>query len=286
MKFRTEISLKKSELNITHSTGLLMLGSCFTDNVGALLARDGFDVSCNPLGALYNPLSIATCLERAINADLYTDADLTSGPRGFHCLDYASRFSSPIASKVLEDVNSGISEIHDKLCKPSVAIITFGTSFVFERSDHPGCVVGNCHKFPANFFVRRMALANESVEIWKRIISAIQSVEKFIFTVSPIRHMADGFHGNTISKANLHLCIEQLVEAFPERVEYFPAYEIMMDDLRDYRFYDKDMVHPSDLAVEYIYEIFTETYFGRQTIEQARVFRKEAARAAHRQILS
>lgn len=284
MKFRTEIEAVKSAHRINIGEGVLMLGSCFTDNIGGRLDIDGFDVCHNPLGPLYNPVSIANCISRALGQKEYSSADLVAGPNGYHCLDYASRYSGADAAAVADHVNTDFAAVSGRLNSRGLhtLIITFGSAFVFERH---GEVVGNCHKFPAAEFGRRILSVDEIVDLWSGIIESLPENIHIIFTVSPIRHLADGLHGNEVSKATLLLAIDRLCGAYGDRAEYFPSYEIMLDDLRDYRFYAADMKHPSDVAVDYIYEIFLNTYMTKQTQEEAAENRRRFRAAQHRQIL-
>lgn len=284
MKLRTEIETVKSTHRIGSETPLLMLGSCFTDNIGARLDIDGFNVSHNPLGPLYNPVSIAGCISRALKYYRYSSDDLVEGPNGYHCLDYASRYSGTDPDSVIAHVESDFSAVANRINNPEplTLVITFGSAFVFERK---GAVVGNCHKFPSTEFIRRMLSVDEIVECWSRIIETLPAQTHIIFTVSPIRHLADGLHGNELSKATLLLAIDRLCEAYPSRCEYFPSYEIMLDDLRDYRFYAADMKHPSEVAIDYIYDFFLNTYMTKQTQEEAAENRRRFRASQHRQIL-
>ncbi|MCM1067001.1 MAG: GSCFA domain-containing protein [Muribaculaceae bacterium] len=286
MRFRTEIDIAPSAFGISHGTPVVLLGSCFTDEIGTRLGRDGFKVLHNPFGPLYNPASICTCVSRALSPDgIYTEADLTPGPRGVHCLDYASRYSGPDAPALLSEINSTRSALGEALRSHPVVILTMGSAFVFVRTDI-GAVVGNCHKFAPSFFERRLLSVSEATAHLSRCTTLLHDagVEHVIFTVSPIRHLADGLHGNTISKSTLHLAINALADA-GATASYFPSYEILLDDLRDYRFYATDMKHPSEQAVDYIYERFAETFFSKDTMRDALAARRLAMAANHRPIL-
>lgn len=273
MDFRTAIQPLKGAEPIHHDTRVVMIGSCFTDNIGARLAEDGFSVSVNAMGALYNPLSMQRAVTRALAGEPYTEADLVRDAAGvWHCLDFESRRQHTDPAALLETLNTDFAAFGQQLRQADVWIVTFGTAWVFERA---GQVVGNCHKLPSSEFVRRRLTVEEISNAWKPLVQG----RRIIFTVSPIRHLADGLHGNTVSKATLHLAVEGLAE-------YFPAFEIMMDDLRDYRFYDRDMKHPSAVAVDYIYDIFGQSYFSGATRQRALECRKEARRAAHRPIIT
>ena len=286
MRFRTEIETCPSEWLIGCDTPLVMLGSCFTDEVGARLEADGFDVLRNPFGPLYNPLSLANCICRAADGDAYTAADLVEGPRGFHCLDYASRYSGADADALLCEINDTQARLHDALCRKPVVVLTLGSGFVYALAAD-GRVVGNCHKFPASSFSRSLVGADTLLAALERAVAAVAAlgVEHVIVTVSPIRHLADGLHGNTLSKSTLQLAAHGLVERSQGCVAYFPSYEIMLDDLRDYRFYASDMKHPSEVAVDYIYEKFSDTFFSRQTRDAAIGARRRHLAALHRPIL-
>ena len=286
MRFRTEIDRRPSDRKIGHDTPLVMLGSCFTDEIGARLEADGFDVLHNPFGPLYNPLSLAGCIDRAVSKRQYTEADLTAGPRGMHCLDYASRYSGVDTDALLADINATLQQLGIMLERQPVVVLTLGSAFVYELADS-GRVVGNCHKFPADTFRRRLAGVDEICNRLDSTLALLQQagIRQVLFTVSPIRHLADGLHGNTVSKSTLLLAIEHLCSARQGFCSYFPSYEIMLDDLRDYRFYASDMKHPSQVAVDYIYEVFSDVYFTPATRKAALDARRIYLAAQHRPIL-
>lgn len=274
MQFRTEIEPIRKAAPIDHSQRLMLLGSCFTDNIGSRLQRDGFNASVNPMGALYNPLSIANAILRALSGQPFTQADLTADAAGvWHCLDFESRRQNADIAVLLESLNADFAKFADDLKKADVWIVTFGTAWVFDYLP-TGETVGNCHKFPSTDFSRRRL----SVEEITRALQPLINGRRVIFTVSPIRHLADGLHGNNLSKATLLLATEKLGE-------YFPAFEIVNDDLRDYRFYAADLKHPSETAADYIYEIFSNTYFSAATRQLCLEHRRQSARAAHKPII-
>lgn len=273
MEFRTIIEPLRNQRGIDHSTSIVMLGSCFTDNIGALLKRDGFDVSANPMGVLYNPMSIAQVINRALNNEPYTIDDLYESDGVWHCLDFESRRQGTDAAALLEALNRDFTDLREKLINANVWIITFGTAWVFDHKPTQR-IAGNCHKLPGSEFVRHRLSVEQIVETWQPLCEQ----KRIIFTVSPIRHLADGLHGNQLSKATLLLATEQLGE-------YFPAYEIVCDDLRDYRFYAADMKHPSETAINYIYNIFEQSYFDRATSQKALECRRIYARQNHRPII-
>ncbi len=275
MQFRTEIEPLRGCKPINHDDTIVMLGSCFTDEIGSRLVNDGFDVSVNPMGALYNPCSIANVVERALELNYYSINDLVFHDGILHCLDFPSTYQDNNGDKLLEKINNQLAQLHDRLVKASVWIITFGTSRVYNLDGK--FTVGNCHKLPAHRFTVTLMSVDQIVERWQPIVNG----RRVIFTVSPIRHLSDGLHGNMLSKATLLQAVDRI-----DGCEYFPSFEIMIDDLRDYRFYAADMNHPSPVAVEYIYSKFSDSYFNKETIRLATVNRKKALYAAHRPILS
>ena len=295
-KFRTEIDIRPDkEHRIDHSDGIVMLGSCFTDNVGALLRRDGFNVTFNPFGPLYNPASIENVITRALLDISYSTSSFVQDEQGlWHCLDFASKYVSNEPEHLASHINTQLQELRDKLLNASTVIITLGTAFVYYWKDiatskeKAGQVyaIGNCHKFPAHCFNReRLGVADVRSLLTNISALLLGKVRNIIFTVSPIRHIGDGLHGNQLSKATLLLGIDQAMNARiqpDERMCYFPSYEIMLDDLRDYRFYAADMKHPSDVAIDYIYERFLTTFCTKETIAQAEEARRLSLRQAHR----
>lgn len=286
MKFRTETGKIPSQGHqLDHDHRVLMLGSCFTDNIGSRLSDDGFDVVHNPLGALYNPESIATCLLRALGEKPYCESDLYRDDKGiFHCLDYANRYQGPVAADVAQCVNNDLALVTKCLTDPkcNTLIITFGSAWVYYFG---GKTAGNCHKLPGTLFERNCLDVDRITRLWTTVLQQLPPDIRVIFTVSPIRHLADGLHGNQISKATLLLAIDRLCGQSDKAPVYFPSYEIMLDDLRDYRFYAADMKHPSETAIDYIYELFSDTFFCSDTQALAIQHRKAARAALHRPIL-
>lgn len=287
MRFRTEIEPIRSPWQISHSDRLLLLGSCFTDEIGTRLGHDGFDVMHNPFGPLFNPESIAACLGHAISRRHYTRADLEVYDGVYHCLHYASRFSGTDADGVLETVNSTMQRLADFIEQKPVVILTLGSAFVYRyQNGENKYTVGNCHKLPASMFSRERLSVDEVNDTLACTVKALNSagIDRIAFTVSPIRHLADGLHGNNLSKSTLLLGIDRLSVDNPEII-YFPSYEIVLDDLRDYRFYADDLKHPSAMAVDYIYSKFSDTFFNKQTRQAANEARSRYLAAQHRPLL-
>ena len=252
MKFRTEIEIKRSPRLISHKDRLMTVGSCFSDAIGSRLARDGFDVAVNPMGILFNPLSIANIFERALESRLYGIDDLFRSDDGiYHCLDFESRRQSNDADGLLRDLNRDFGQFSDRLLKADIIFVTFGTAWVFKHIPSRDKIVGNCHKLQDRDFKRELCTVENN-----------------------------GLHGNTLSKAILQLAVSRL-----DNSEYFPAFEILLDDLRDYRFYADDLKHPSKAGEDYVYERFGEMFFSRETLSLASEYRRKSMFEAHRQII-
>ncbi len=284
-EFRTIVKPLSCGGMINHRQGVMMIGSCFSDNIGMRLREACFDVEINPFGTLYNPASIACGIDAIIKCRRYSVDDLfqVEGDKRWHSFSHHSSFSSVDRDSMLEKMNKRVVYAHEMMKRVSTLIVTFGTAWVYETRDS-GIVVSNCHKLPASRFNRRMMSIDGIVSSWKDLIGEIKSLNesvKVVFTVSPIRHLRDGFHENQLSKSTLLLAINQL-ERECEDVIYFPSYEIMNDDLRDYRFYAPDMTHPSDVAVDYIYDIFSRSFFDEETKEVARECERLSKRLSHR----
>jgi len=276
VKFRTEIELPRYA-PIDADESIVMLGSCFADNIGTRLEQYGFDVVHNPLGPLFNPLSTAAAVIRALDDRPFTIDDLTLRDGTWHALDAAARYHAGDSEALLAALNRDFAPLRHALAKPCTLFVTFGTAYIY-RLAGTGAVVANCHKLPAQQFVRERISADAIVQQWHRHVARLDRCGiRVIFTVSPVRHVADGLHANNLSKATLLLAVDAL------GAEYFPAYEIVCDDLRDYRFYAADLKHPSETAIDYIYEKFADAYFSAATKETARERHAAYLRSAHRE---
>ena len=255
MKLYTSVDIASSARQIRYGDKILLLGSCFADNIGAKFAEHYFQATVNPFGTLYNPASIAAAITNVGNSQLVEHNGL------WHSMMHHGAFSGTDKEEVLTRCEQSRELLQRALMEASTVVVTFGTAWVYEMG---GQVVANCHKLPANRFTRRCLTVNEIVEMWQPIVASMPD-KHWIFTVSPIRHVKDGLHANQISKAILLQAVDQLGQS------YFPSYEIMMDELRDYRFYAEDMVHPSAVAVEYIWQRFVDTYMNKDTQTEMRV---------------
>lgn len=254
MKFRTELTVERSGFTVSHSRRGFMAGSCFSEHIYDRLAAYRFPVVANPTGILFNPLSIAAMLERVAAGRLYGVGELCQAGGLWFSYDHHGAFSCPSAEETLEGINRELERGHEALSAADYVILTFGTAWVY-RLAGDGRVVANCHKQPASEFRREMADIDEIVDAYRSLLRGVLAGKQVLFTVSPVRHVRDGFEDNSLSKAVLRVAVARLAEEFPN-VWYFPSFEIVNDDLRDYRFYAEDMVHPSQQAVDYIWEKF------------------------------
>lgn len=266
MDFRTKIDIPQSGFDISYRSRILMFGSCFIENIGRFLIDNKFNANLNPFGVLYNPQSISQALQLLINGQQLTDNDIFEYKGLYHSFFHHSSFSHSDKEKCLEQINRRLKQASDDLRQVDVLFITFGTAYVFQNKES-GKVVGNCHKLPANYFNRYRLSVEDIVEDWSPLLQQLKEINpslQVVFTVSPIRHLKDGAHDNQLSKSVLLLAIDELCKS-GRSLHYFPSYEIVLDELRDYRFYNEDMVHPNSVAVKYIWERLTETYMCKET---------------------
>ena len=280
MKLVTPVEITPAPLQIGYDTPLLLLGSCFTDEIGSRLQEAGFDVLCNPFGTLFNPLSITTCLNRALTGQGLQAEDLVQHEGVWHSWLHHSRFSHPDREMCMAQCNDAIAQTHDFLQRSPLLMVTFGTAWVFYHQDR---VVANCHKLPSQQFVRRRLSVQDILEAWQPLLGRLSG--GCLFTVSPIRHMADGAHGNQLSKSTLLLAVDRLTE-LNRQAFYFDSYELLLDELRDYRFYARDMCHPSELAVDIIWERFQQTFMTEATRTRLLETEKAYRRSQHRTIIN
>lgn len=267
MELYTYIHIPRAPFRFSCTERMLLLGSCFAENIGTRLAGNKFNVDINPFGTLYNPASIAAALRRLLHPERFTAGDLLQHEGVYHSFSHHSRFSSTSETECLRNINDRLEASTNEFRKTTYLVVTLGTAYVY-RLKSSGEVVANCHKLPEKMFDRSMLTVGKIIAEWKELLLSLWKQNpdlKILFTVSPIRHWKDGAHGNQLSKATLLLAVDELQAAYPERIAYFPAYEIMMDELRDYRFYATDMLHPSELAIDYIWQRFTENFLSDET---------------------
>lgn len=268
MNLFTSVEIGSLSDRLSYSDKLLLIGSCFASEVGARLKGVKFTCQVNPFGVLYNPLSIATSLRFLLENKFPMGEDFIFHEGLWHSLSFHSDFSAVSQEALQENIHRSLDTCRDVMKQVSCLFLTFGTAYVYTWKE-TGQVVANCHKLPEQLFRRRKLSVPEIVETYCDLLKEIWQVNptiRVLFSVSPIRHVRDGLHENQLSKATLLLAIDELQRLYPEKLIYFPAYELLMDELRDYRFYADDMVHPSQVAVDYIWQKFTETFFDKDTL--------------------
>ncbi|MDE6246915.1 MAG: GSCFA domain-containing protein [Muribaculaceae bacterium] len=289
MKFRTELDISKFRtsfrLNPQHS--IIGIGSCFASNITCKMQEHLWD-AINPFGTLYNPLSIALAIRTALNDNRQSAAEsVFESNRLYHTWLGDSSFSSRSVAEVVAKINNACDLFIERMEKSPNIIITFGTARCYFMASSPDKVVANCHKMPASIFLYRRISVSEIVEVWSDLLLDLKNRYpdlNIILTVSPVRHLKDGFHENSISKSILLLAIEALCSKFTF-CHYFPAYELIMDDLRDYRFYASDLTHPSSDAINYIWEKFQDCYLDPEGVKRIKEGGALHRALAHRSIL-
>ncbi len=253
----TKVKVPEFTEKISHNSSVFLSGSCFTEHISQKLERYKYKVLSNPFGILYNPVSIARSIERIVNLLFIQHNELVFHHGLYHSMDHHGSFSSVDPEEVLQKTNSSMQAAHDKLKNCSIAFISPGTAKVY-RYKETQVIVGNCHKLPATAFSNELLSLTESEKAFENIYSSLKTIAsncQIIWTVSPVRHLRDGLVENQQSKATLLLSIMEIMKKHGD-TGYFPAYEIMVDELRDYRYYNRDMTHPSPLAIDIIWETF------------------------------
>ena len=266
MQFRTTFQIQSSDFKLNHQHKILTIGSCFSDEIGKRLTDLKFDGLINPFGVIFNSHSIQNLIERSIQKKYFTTADVHQNGEEFFCFDVHSSFNALTKEAVLEELNLTLDQVHDYILSCDVLMITLGTSWIYEWKTS-NQVVANCHKVDAKQFEKRLLTTEENLKSLELIVSDLKKINstiRIITTVSPVRHTKDGMIENNVSKARLLDALYQL-SLQNNQVEYFPSYELVLDDLRDYRFFKEDLIHPSKQAVDYIWEKFSETYFEQST---------------------
>jgi len=276
--FRTEYHPRPVKQQIDHRMKLLTIGSCFSENIGLRLQSNKFKALANPFGTVYNPLSIF----KLLGSDEIDQSKFVEVGGRFYHLDFHSQFTAK-DKKTLETVlRLKMKEVAEHIASTKVLFVTLGTAFVYESTDS-GEVVANCHKIPQKQFRKRLLSLVEMKDAFNKLTTYLERINpalQYIFTVSPVRHIKDGIAENQLSKALLRVLCHELSCA--NDVSYFPAYEMMMDDLRDYRFYKTDMIHPSEMAEDYIWDKFQQVYFSDQTQKILKEWAKIQTALAHR----
>ncbi len=279
MKLQTIIDIKKSTSTISYSDKVLFMGSCFANEVGSIMKDLRFDVIVNPFGVLYNPASIADSLERLVSGKHFIDDDFIKCDDIYKSLSHSSEFAAMSREELRSNVNRQLDKASLHFKESKWVVLSLGTRWIYRLSSS-GKVVANCQKLSQNYFEREPLDVEDVVKLISPIIDGYPH-KNWILTVSPLRHWKDGAHGNQLSKAVLLLAVEKL-QNMHKNVHYFPAYEILLDELRDYRFYSEDMLHPTEQAVNHIWNIFSEIYIDLPSQELMKVVSRLNAMERHR----
>lgn len=268
MKLQTNVPIqKKSENLIDYTSKIVLLGSCFSENIGSKFTEFQFQITQNPFGILFHPKAIEVLISRSLNYHLFNEKDLIYNNEMYHLFDVHSSLSNTNKDIVLTSANTAIKTTKTFIKNTSHIIITLGTAWVYKHVKS-NKIVANCHKIPQREFEKQLLSVTEISESLQRSMNTILAVNnnvKFIFTVSPVRHIKDGFVENNLSKAHLLASIHQIISNNKNVANYFPSYEIVMDELRDYRFYKEDLLHPNQTAINYIWEKFTDAWLDSST---------------------
>ncbi len=286
LKLQTPVEAGRSRTGISLKDKIFVLGSCFADNIGGKMLELGFDATVNPFGTLYNPVSVCNSIARLSSGIPFTEDDcvrMGAGADLFCSFSHHTSFARGTKEDFLQHANASLEAASRRWKEATKVIITLGTAWIYEYV-RSGEVVSNCLKIDAKEFNRRRLTVQNTAALLMNMLAKHPDKE-FIFTVSPIRHLKDGAHGNQLSKSTLLLALEDVTSKMPDRCGYFPAYEIVLDELRDYRFYARDLVHPSDLAVDYLWSRFVDFAVPQEELPELEARRKEFLHSRHRQIL-
>lgn len=265
MQLQTRIPVQPQEPKIDYKSNVLLLGSCFVENIGKKFDYFKLKNTLNPFGITFHPLVLERLIKNSLKDKSYSEKDVFQHNERWHCYDAHSVLSDASQSNLIDSLNLSSKELKCSLTSASHIIITLGTAWGYEQQ-YSTEVVNNCHKVPQKNFKKTLASVGELVETLKSISATIKAINpdaKLILTVSPVRHLKDGFVENTQSKAHLISAVHKTISETKNTV-YFPSYEIMMDELRDYRFYSEDMLHPSQIAVNYIWDQFIAVWFSQE----------------------
>lgn len=286
-KFHTEVDIHNYRWLTGYNKKNMFIGSCFTENVGNKMAELAYDVDINPFGILYNPVSVGNALQILLDKQMFAETDLINANGLWHSFYHHGRFSSINPEEAVQKINERIQSSSENLLYTDFLFITFGTAWVYNYKK-TGQTVSNCHKIPADEFQKVRLTVKEIVEIFGSLLERIINLKpdiRIVFTVSPIRHWSDGAVENQRSKATLILAIDELIRKNNgQNLMYFPAYEIVMDELRDYRYYVEDMIHLTDVAIAHIWEKFNEKLIDRKSREVSNRVNKIILAKKHRPI--
>lgn len=285
--FRTPFSIEKFPFNLDYDSKCIFIGSCFTENMGNYLKDLKFNIELNPTGIIYNPISIHDCIHFLINKKTFTEEDLTFYHDNWISFNHHGRFSDPEKNTCLENINTELLKTSKFFKETDFLFITFGSASIYTHTQTTK-IVANCHKFPSSTFSKSILTPDNIISIYTDLITLLSTTNpslKIIFTISPVRHWKDGAIENQHSKSVLFVAIHQLIKQF-ESCYYFPAYELMMDDLRDYRFYAEDMIHPTQTAIGYIREKFIQSICDAEIISITNELQKLIQAKNHRPLHS
>lgn len=284
MNFTTKIPITQNANPIDYNSKIVSFGSCFAENMGDKLLYYKFQTQVNPFGIIFNPFSIEKLIERVVLQRYFTKDDIFFFNERWHCYEVHSELSDADAEVVLSKLNRILSDTQKQLQQATHIIITYGTSWVYRHIETNG-IVANCHKVPQKQFSKELLSIDsiqKSIQNTVSLIATLNPKCNFIFTVSPVRHLKDGFVENQVSKAHLIAAIYATTNTKQQTLNYFPSYEIMMDELRDYRFYADDMMHPSPMAIDYIWERFAATQIDANAIATMELVQTIQKGLAHR----
>lgn len=268
MQFRTQIPLSKSNNQIDYDSKIISIGSCFAENMAEKFDYFKFQNTTNPFGIVFNPVSIEKLINRIVQEEVFTEKDVFFYNERWHCSEVHSDLSNSDRGELLETLNKAIEVTNQHIKEASHIIITYGTSWVYRNIESEE-IVANCHKVPQKQFSKELLtvdIIEKSIQNTMGLIQTLNPDIKFIFTISPVRHIKDGFIENQLSKSHLFTALHKTINHQPLTVNYFPSYEIMMDELRDYRFYTEDMLHLNQVAIDYIWHKFSENYVSENSI--------------------
>jgi len=264
MQFRTLVPIEKYDFPIDYQSEILFLGSCFAENMAEKFEYFKFQNTVNPFGIIFNAVSLEKLIRRSVQKNYFTEKDIFFHNEAWHCFEVHSELSNSNKEVFIQTLNSLIDSTNQQIAKSTHFIITLGTSWVYRNIESTE-IVANCHKVPQKQFTKELLSVQQNEESLQNIMALVESTNpncKLIFTVSPVRHIKDGFFENNVSKAHILAAVSSIIHH--PSTNYFPSYEIMMDELRDYRFYAEDMLHPNQTAIDYIWIKFFENYVKKE----------------------
>lgn len=262
MQFSLKVPLVPSLNPLDYESKVLLLGSCFSENIGSKFTYFKFQTTINPFGIIFNAASLELLIKRCLNKDYFTEQDVFFHQDLWHCFEVHSDLSHPDQNKLLTVLNNKLDELNQQIKELTHIFITFGTSWVYRHRETQQ-IVANCHKVPQKVFEKELLSVDQNRVSIQNLISFFHALNpklRIVFTISPVRHIKDGFFENHVSKGHLFAALHQICSEVGAKVDYFPSYEIVQDELRDYRFFEKDMLHPNALAIDYIWEQLTSVY--------------------------